>query len=143
MKKLLTVLCLAVLVGSCAKKSTPAKSETPSTNVGGAGNSGNYGNTGGNNNAANTAAPTPTKNVEDAKTLPPSATAPKAEDAVLIEGQKTFNAKCGRCHGLKVTSDYTDLRWVQIMQVMAMKANLSETEKANVLAYVRANCKKG
>jgi mono/diheme cytochrome c family protein len=58
-------------------------------------------------------------------------------------GQSIFNAKCGRCHGLKIPSEYTDIRWVQIMQVMAMKANLNETEKANVLTYVRANAKKG
>ena len=61
----------------------------------------------------------------------------------LRAGQQTYSAKCGRCHGLKVTTDFTELRWVQVMQVMAPRANLTETEKENVLAYVRANAKKG
>lgn len=59
-----------------------------------------------------------------------------------MQGQSTYNAKCGRCHGLKVTSDYTSDRWVSIMQVMAPKANLTDAEKENVLVYVRANAKK-
>ena len=46
-------------------------------------------------------------------------------------GQSTFNVKCGKCHGLKVTTDYTADRWVSIMQVMATKAQLTETEKEN------------
>lgn len=90
----------------------------------------------------NNTPPPQTNNVNDAKTLTPSATTQTPEVMAQIEGQKTFNAKCGRCHGLKVTTDYTDVRWVQIMQVMATKANLTATEKDNVLAYVRANCKK-
>jgi mono/diheme cytochrome c family protein len=57
-------------------------------------------------------------------------------------GQGTFNAKCGKCHGLKATSDFTADRWVNILQVMAIKANLTEGEKENVLAYVKANAKK-
>jgi mono/diheme cytochrome c family protein len=57
-------------------------------------------------------------------------------------GQSTYNAKCGKCHGLKVTTDFTADRWVSIMQVMASKAHLDDTEKENVLAYVKANAKK-
>jgi hypothetical protein len=57
-------------------------------------------------------------------------------------GQSTYNAKCGKCHGLKVTTDYTADRWISIMQVMAPKAHLDDTEKENVLAYVKANAKK-
>ena len=57
-------------------------------------------------------------------------------------GQATFNAKCGRCHGLKIPGDYTVDRWIGVMQDMARRANLSDTEKENVLAYVKANAKK-
>jgi nitrate/TMAO reductase-like tetraheme cytochrome c subunit len=60
----------------------------------------------------------------------------------LIAGQQTFNAKCGKCHAYKATTDYTADRWVSIIAVMAPKANLNETERSNVLAYVRANSKK-
>ena len=57
-------------------------------------------------------------------------------------GQSTFNAKCGKCHGLKIASDYTVDRWISVMQIMAPKAHLDDTEKENVLAYVKANAKK-
>jgi hypothetical protein len=57
-------------------------------------------------------------------------------------GQATYNAKCGKCHGLKIASDYTVDRWISVMQIMAPKAKLDETEKENVLAYVKANAKR-
>lgn len=140
MKKLLAILSLTVMVWSCSKKATPTKSETPSSNIGSSNMGGNSKQSDANNANVNHP-PMGTSDVNAAKTLPPAATS-KPEEATLIAGQKTFNAKCGRCHGLKVPSEYTDVRWVQIMQVMATKANLDETEKANVLAYVRANAKK-
>jgi len=62
-------------------------------------------------------------------------------DAAAIAGQATYNAKCNRCHGYKITTDYTVDRWISVMQVMAMKANLTDIEKENVLAYVKANAK--
>jgi|GEM_PF-659346 len=150
MKKILPVLSLVILVWSCSKKMTPAKSETPSST-----NSGNL-------NSSTTPATLPTSMPKETTTTPvntgvtgamASATSPTSgakvverpgagNDAAAIAGQATFNAKCGRCHGLKVASNYTESRWVSIMQVMAVKANLDATEKENVLAYVRANAKK-
>jgi cytochrome c5 len=141
MKKVFTILSLTVLVWSCTKKMTPAKSETPSSNIGSA-SATNNNSPASMSNTANATAPAPTSDVAAAKTLPPAAVT-KPEEASLIAGQKTFNAKCQRCHGLKVPGEYTDLRWVQIMQVMSIKANLDATEKENVLAFVRANAKKG
>ena len=71
------------------------------------------------------------KTTRDASTITPE-----------MQGQTIYNAKCGSCHYLKVTTDYTADRWISIMQVMAIKANLNDTEKENVLAYVKANAKK-
>lgn len=62
-------------------------------------------------------------------------------DAAAL-GQTTYNAKCGRCHELKTTTDYTADRWVGIMDAMAPKAQLTDAEKGNVLTYVKANAKK-
>ena len=130
------------MVWGCAKKATPVKSETPTPNIGA--------NTQDNSKTVTTTTTTATttttvaNNPQSPTSLPPldkSKLSP--EENAKIEGQQTFNAKCGKCHGYKPASDYTELRWVQIMQVMAPKANLNETEKANVLAYVRANAKKG
>ena len=62
-------------------------------------------------------------------------------DAAAIAGQATYNQKCGRCHPYKITTDYTVDRWISVMQVMAEKAHLTDIEKENVLAYVKANAK--
>ena len=146
MKKIFTIITLSVLVWGCAKKiAAPAGS--------GIGTS---------SNGATSATPpvpasTPSGKSESG-TLPgtkevPVGTVPAtpagsrspidpSKASPEVQGQSTYNAKCGRCHGLKVTTDYTSDRWVSIMQVMASKANLTDAEKENVLVYVRANAKK-
>jgi hypothetical protein len=37
-----------------------------------------------------------------------------------MAGMETYNGKCGRCHGLKNTADYTKEQWTPIMDRMAM-----------------------
>lgn len=61
--------------------------------------------------------------------------------ALLERGKKTFELRCGRCHALKQPEAYTQQRWVTIMESMALKAQLDETQKAEVLAYVQHNAK--
>ena len=63
--------------------------------------------------------------------------------AEVAKGQETYTAKCGRCHGLKNTADYTAKEWIGWLDKMAPKARLDETEKANVLAYVQFYAKSG
>lgn len=145
MRKLLAIFSVSLLIWGCAKKMTPAKSETPTTNVGGNAMSNNTGNANSNTAAANTAtttSPTITGTTGTTGTKVASAGTMSASDLAIRDGQSTYNVKCNKCHQLRVTTDYTDLRWVQIIAVMAPKAGLTETERSNVLAYVRANCKK-
>lgn len=52
-------------------------------------------------------------------------------------GQEVYNAKCGKCHDLPKPEAFTEAQWVPIMDKMAPKARLTETEKANVLVYVK------
>ncbi len=154
MKKVFTIISLSILIWGCAKKMTPAKSETPSTNTSntGSNNSNNTGPVSTNNNGnSSNETKTPATNTQSVpvgntgttgvKIAAPNANSP--ENLAIKDGQSTYNVKCGRCHGLKVTTDYTEVRWVQVMQVMAPNAKLTDTEKNNVLAYVRANAKKG
>jgi mono/diheme cytochrome c family protein len=130
MRKLLSALVLMILVWGCAKKIAPSGSGTSSS-------------------PANTQAATtpdgkgkdinnPEPGVSDNATKAPAT----ATDAAIAAGQNTFNAKCGRCHGLKTPGDFTAERWVGIMDAMAPKAHLTDIEKANVYAYVKANAKK-
>ena len=66
-----------------------------------------------------------------------------ATDASTIAlGKTVFEARCGRCHGLKDVSAYTEQRWDGILRTMAPRARLSETEIQQVAAYVKANAKK-
>jgi mono/diheme cytochrome c family protein len=141
MKNTLTILSLVILVWGCAKKMTPAKSETPTTNTGSVINQTKPAE---NDMGKTTTATTGQASIENTGTtgtkVAPKTTTPEA--SATIAGQATYNAKCGRCHGLKVTTDYTADRWASILAVMAPKANLNDTEKENVYAYVKANSKK-
>ncbi|MBS1510860.1 MAG: hypothetical protein JST86_08475 [Bacteroidetes bacterium] len=135
MKRALTVIGLTVFIWSCTHKAAPtAATNAPAGNSGAAINNG----------AAKAAEVTPPANATTPST--PAGTRSPADANVTkspeMMGQSTYNAKCGKCHGLKVTTDYTAERWVSIMQVMATKAHLDDTEKENVLAYVKANSKK-
>jgi hypothetical protein len=140
MKKTFTIVALTILVWGCAKKVTPVAS--------GGGISSNSGSV---VNAPATSVNTeavPVVNTTPLGTTPAtpagSRTTPAEGSAKSPEmmGQSTYNAKCGKCHGLKVTTEYTAERWISIMQVMAPKARLDDTEKENVLLYVKANAKK-
>ena len=146
MKKVFLIAALTVFIWGCAKKSISLASGSSITPNGGS--------------VINktSAAATPAVAVKSetvatssnvaVATVPstPSGTRTPVEGAVAkspeMLGQATYNTKCGKCHGLKVTADFTADRWVSIMQVMAPKARLDDTEKANVLAYVKANAKR-
>lgn len=72
----------------------------------------------------------------------PSATVSVDANAKPASGQGIFESKCGRCHELPSPSAYSVKRWEPIMDHMAPKAFLTETEKNLVLDYVQANAKK-
>ena len=144
MKKIFTIVLLSMMIWSCAKKMAPEKSSIPGSNTGSVGSSNSETPTSVANNtqSANSSALFTTNEVSGTKTVVKEGTN-SPEVMSQIEGQSTFNTKCGRCHQLKVTTNYTADRWASIMAVMAnpTHANLSDTERQNVLAYVQANAK--
>ena len=110
------IICIAVCtIFGCAKKTTPTGSAD-------------------NKAAGETKTTTVTK---------VTTTTVTSESSMSIAGHSTFEAKCGRCHGLKEPSKYTVTEWVPILNKMAVKARLDSTEKANVLAYVTFHSKAG
>jgi len=139
MKRTFTLFALTVMVWGCAKKITPVASGTGISS-----NSGSVVNAPASSKSENA----PVVNTAPVGTTPstPTGSRTPAEGSTTkspeMLGQATFNAKCGKCHGLKVTTDYTVDRWISVMQIMAPKAKLDDTEKENVLAYVKANAKK-
>ena len=59
----------------------------------------------------------------------------------IVDGQNTYNSKCGSCHTLVQPSEYSAHEWVPILRSMCRKAKLDEIEKANVTAYVMSIAK--
>ncbi len=84
----------------------------------------------------------PVKPVEPVKPVVVETKTVTAASEEVVTGKNVFEAKCGRCHGLKEPQTYTAERWVKIVDWMAPKANLNATEKTNVLAYVNFYAKK-
>lgn len=145
MKKLFAILGMTILIWGCAKKMAPVKSETPSSNTGSnMPSNNNVSNTSPSNAGATATTSTPviTGNTGETGTKTAALGTMSPQDMAIRDGQNTYNMKCNKCHQLYVTTNFTEVRWVQVMQVMARNANLNETEKSNVLAYVRANAKK-
>lgn len=57
--------------------------------------------------------------------------------ALLDKGKKVFEKRCNQCHALKEPVNYEQQKWVQILERMAPKAQLDDTQRAEVLAYVQ------
>ena len=145
MRKTFTIAILSLMVWGCAKKIAPLKAVLPSSNSGSVSSSNVELPKSTTNNSIPTSQPTvfTTSETSNSKTVV-RAGIQSPEVLSQIAGQATFNAKCGRCHQLRVTTNYTSDRWAAVMAVMSNSAhaNLSETERENVLAYVQANSKK-
>lgn len=112
MKHVLIFIAAGLIVFGCAKKMVPATSgAAPATEI--------------------------TKMPDEVKV---AATDP-ANNPASVAGAKTYEAKCGRCHGLKDPAQWTAEEWVPIMKSMAPKARLDSTERANVTIYVQTHAK--
>jgi len=76
---------------------------------------------------------------------PAATTVPAAPVGVMKlsdeDGQKIVTAKCGRCHPLREPSEFTANQWTSIMRSMAVKAKLTEDEKAAALGYLTKNAR--
>lgn len=125
MKKILIPALLVAAVWSCSPKSGKQISQDNKTNT----------------EAASTT--TVTGDNKTATTETPAISSVKTPSAAVTAGEATYKSSCGRCHGLKNASSYTSAQWTKIVDRMAVKARLSDDEKANVLAYVNFYAKEG
>ena len=145
MKKIFSIVFLSVLFWGCAKKIIPVNAKLPSSISGPVVTSNvEMPETVTNNTTPSNIPTTFTTSATSSSKIVVKMGTQTPEVMAQIAGQSTFNAKCGRCHQLKVTTNYTSDRWAAVMAVMsnASHANLSETERVNVLAYVQANSQK-
>jgi hypothetical protein len=58
----------------------------------------------------------------------------KASD--ITEGQRFYYSKCGNCHSLPEITSEKEEKWPKIMDWMAPKANMDDTQKQKTLQYV-------
>jgi len=68
--------------------------------------------------------------------------APTSSPELTSTGQSIYTNRCGRCHGLKKTENYTSQQWDNILTTMIPKARLNEEEAKKVTAYVLEHSKK-
>ncbi|HWI90853.1 MAG TPA: cytochrome c [Flavisolibacter sp.] len=61
---------------------------------------------------------------------------------VVSTGQTIYTNRCGRCHGLKKTENYTTQQWNNILKSMIPKAKLNDDEAKQVTSYVMEHAKK-
>jgi cytochrome c5 len=122
--KMMVIGTMTIFIASCSQKLKPAATATtpitPSTQV-----------------VQTTPTPVQQPVATEVKVENPTPASP----ANIADGKATFESKCGRCHALKSPADYDATRWVKLVDWMAPKAQLNDTEKANVIAYVQANAK--
>jgi mono/diheme cytochrome c family protein len=58
--------------------------------------------------------------------------------AAAGQGRRIYVTACVDCHGARRPADYTPAEWDKILPKMALKAELTESERAQVRAYIDA-----
>ena len=116
MKSTMSLILLAtVILVSCSKKISPAQQ---------------------------TAAAPPAQATQVSPPPPPVEPATRSIDVKADQGKIVYQAKCGKCHGLKNPADFTVSQWDGIMRKMGPNARLTTDETDQVVAYVRSLAKK-
>jgi mono/diheme cytochrome c family protein len=70
-----------------------------------------------------------------------STTKPNSNAGTASAGQTIYTNRCGRCHGVKKTENYTQQQWENILKRMIPKARLNDEEAKQVTAYVMEHAK--
>lgn len=111
MKKIITILILALTVWACHHKTIPVADNSIIIS-----------------NKTNTETKTETTTTADS-------------DVDLTAGKRVYTTRCNRCHALKKTEKFTHQQWNNILKSMIPKARLNEDEAKQVTHYVMANAK--
>lgn len=127
MKRLIICLICTVIISACHRKAVPEG------NTNGTSSS----KKGANANDKSATAPVNTTPSFDNKNQNTDTRPPVSLDL----GKSVFVNKCGKCHELKQTNNYTKNQWENILKAMAPKAKLSTEETDQVSAYIMANAK--
>jgi hypothetical protein len=58
--------------------------------------------------------------------------------AELTNGYSIYHGACTNCHGVKNITNRSEEKWVEVLNVMAKKAKLTQEEKDAVWKYIMA-----
>ncbi len=138
MKKLMvSLLSLALIAAACTKKMAPATTGTETTPMKSPDSDKEK-----SGEAEKTTEPT--KPVESSiPALPPAKPMSSLPNKPSEEesGKNVYSTKCGTCHALKNTGNYTFNQWEVILKKMVPNAKLSADEESQVVAYIKGNSK--
>jgi len=62
--------------------------------------------------------------------------APGVTGQSLEQGRQVYLSRCAKCHSIEPVNRYSDRRWKEIMEEMAVESRLGDQQKTDVLAYV-------
>jgi mono/diheme cytochrome c family protein len=134
------IIAVAVWFVACAKKVTPTATakKTTAPEVGPQA-SVKYDST---SLAEKKAAAKRAQELANAKPIGETLDMSNSVEAKMGNGKQVYYVKCSKCHEAKSPDLYTADRWVKIVDWMGPRAKITEIEKENILAYVKAFAKK-
>ena len=53
------------------------------------------------------------------------------------EGRQLYSSKCNSCHGIHDPAQYSAARWDSIMIPMQLKAKITDTQKDQILHWIK------
>lgn len=65
-------------------------------------------------------------------------TAPPVSPASVTAGGKMWSRQCGRCHNLRLPSEYSDAQWAVAVQHMRVRVPLTGEEQRKILEFLKA-----
>ena len=130
MKKISTVALIALIVFACSRKTVTTSETKIKTETGNA------------ETKVKAEAEAPLADSKTNSTAPIKTDASTSSAEMIAAGKTVYTTRCGKCHGLKEVSAYTEQRWEPILKSMIPKARLNDDEAKQVTAYVMANAKK-
>jgi cytochrome c5 len=147
MKKLIITTIGISIFFSCAKKNVPtATTVKNSTEVVTSENSGKYSSPPTKISEEGVTKPNPnisaTTDVAPAMAETQTAIVNIKPTEIVLAGEQTYKARCGKCHELKEPQIYNAPKWVKVVEWMGPRAKLDATQKDEVIAYLSFYAKK-
>jgi cytochrome c5 len=147
MKKLIIATLGISIFFSCAKKNVPTASVTTASKTIVA-NENKETNTNVTTKISEVDFTKPNPNISSATAVAPAMAETQTPTVnikpteLVLAGEQTYKARCGKCHELKEPQIYNAPKWVKVVEWMGPRAKLDATQKDEVIAYLSFYAKK-